>query len=206
MHGVGRALDIMIPIVGGRAHGAIGDPIANWLVRNASVIGIQYIIWNRVSWGGNRGAPKDRSYTGPNPHIDHIHAELNKDGAERRTAWFQRKAIPMNQELGFETIPFEIAPEFQGEVFEEESERGGARSSSRTEVRLPFPLHGRTTSRARQSVFANSPEEATGTKAQTKRLSAARAVGSTLRSRERTLFWPSLHPLARRTCAGCRAR
>ncbi len=37
----------------------------------------------------------------------------------------------MKQELGFETIPFEIAPEFQSEVFEEESERGGARSSPR---------------------------------------------------------------------------
>ena len=150
VHGVGRALDIMIPIVGGRAHGAIGDPIANWLVRNASVIGIQYIIWNRVSWGGNRGAPKDRSYTGPNPHIDHIHAELNKDGAERRTAWFQRKAIPMNQELGFETIPFEIAPEFQGEVFEEESERGGARSSPgpRSGFRSPYTA-GQRPGRAR---------------------------------------------------------
>lgn len=33
----------------------------------------------------------------------------------------------MNQELGFETIPFEIAPEFQSEVFEEESEKGGSR-------------------------------------------------------------------------------
>jgi putative peptidoglycan binding protein len=37
----------------------------------------------------------------------------------------------MNQKLGFETIPFDIAPEFQGEVFEEESERGGARPSPR---------------------------------------------------------------------------
>src|SRR5262245_18270816 len=30
----------------------------------------------------------------------------------------------MYQELGFETIPFEIAPEFGGELFEEEGERG----------------------------------------------------------------------------------
>jgi len=36
----------------------------------------------------------------------------------------------MNQELGFETIPFEITPEFQGEVFEEEGERGGRRPSA----------------------------------------------------------------------------
>jgi hypothetical protein len=36
----------------------------------------------------------------------------------------------MNQELSFETIPFEIAPEFQGEVFEEEGERGVRRPSA----------------------------------------------------------------------------
>jgi peptidoglycan hydrolase-like protein with peptidoglycan-binding domain len=97
VHGIGRALDIMIPTVGGRANSAVGDPIANWLILNASAIGIQYIIWNRVSWGGNRRAPKDRSYTGPSPHIDHIHAELNKDGAQRKTAWFRRSQIGVGQ-------------------------------------------------------------------------------------------------------------
>jgi hypothetical protein len=90
VHGVGRALDIMIPRVGGRANSAIGDPIANWLVRNATAIGVQYLIWNRVSWNGHIKAPKDRPYTGPNPHTDHIHAELNHDGAGRKTPWFQR--------------------------------------------------------------------------------------------------------------------
>jgi len=38
----------------------------------------------------------------------------------------------MNQKLSFETIPFEYAPEFQGELFEEESERGGSRRSPRS--------------------------------------------------------------------------
>ena len=90
VHGVGRALDVMIPRVGGRANSAIGDPIANWLVRNATAIGVQYLIWNRVSWNGHIKAPKDRPYTGPNPHTDHIHVELNHDGAGRKTPWFQR--------------------------------------------------------------------------------------------------------------------
>ncbi len=90
VHGVGRALDIMIPRVGGRANSAIGDPIANWLVRNATAIGVQYLIWNRVSWNGHIKAPKDRPYTGPNPHTDHIHVELNQDGAGRKIPWFQR--------------------------------------------------------------------------------------------------------------------
>lgn len=92
VHGVGRALDIMIPPVGGRANSAAGDPIANWLVQNAAKIGVQYIIWNRVQWSGGR-IPHVAVYTPSNPHIDHIHAELNHDGAQRRTAWFQDREI-----------------------------------------------------------------------------------------------------------------
>jgi hypothetical protein len=88
VHGVGRAIDIMIPPIGTRGNSAVGDPIANWLVRNAAVIGVQYIIWNRTQWSGSRSGRKDRPYTGPNPHIDHIHAELNRDGATRSTPWF----------------------------------------------------------------------------------------------------------------------
>jgi hypothetical protein len=67
----------------------VGDPIANWLVRNAQALGMQYLIWNRVRWSGSRSGRKDALYGGPNPHIDHIHAELNRDGARRQTAWFQ---------------------------------------------------------------------------------------------------------------------
>ena len=72
----------------------------------------------------------------------------------------------MNQELGFETIPFEIAPGFQGEVFEEESERGGRRSSPGPELPAPFPLH-RPDNVRHAGVWPDFAEEATGTKAQT---------------------------------------
>jgi peptidoglycan hydrolase-like protein with peptidoglycan-binding domain len=88
VHGTGRALDIMIPTLSGRANSAVGDPIANWLVRNASAIGVQYIIWNRMRWGGSR-TPRVARYTGPNPHIDHVHVEINNDGAARRTPWYR---------------------------------------------------------------------------------------------------------------------
>ncbi|MEF8731712.1 MAG: peptidoglycan-binding protein [Candidatus Accumulibacter meliphilus] len=87
VHGTGRALDIMIPTLGGRANSAIGDPIANWLVRNAAAIGVQYIIWNRMRWSGSR-TPRVARYSGPNPHIDHVHVEINNDGARQRTPWF----------------------------------------------------------------------------------------------------------------------
>ncbi len=88
VHGIGRALDIMIPMVNGNADSTHGDPIANWLVTNAEAIGVQYIIWNRTQWSGHRSGRKDRPYTGPSPHTDHIHVELNLDGAARRTPWF----------------------------------------------------------------------------------------------------------------------
>jgi hypothetical protein len=93
VHGVGRALDIMIPIVSGRANSAVGDPIANWLVQNAEAIGVQYIIWNRTKWSGSKIGRKHGRYGGPSPHIDHIHVELNRDGAARKTAWFQGRTI-----------------------------------------------------------------------------------------------------------------
>jgi hypothetical protein len=87
VHGTGRALDIMIPTVLGGANSSVGDPIANWLIRNAQAIGVQYIIWNRVRWAGHQ-RPHSAAYTGPHPHTDHIHVEINNDGAARRTPWF----------------------------------------------------------------------------------------------------------------------
>ena len=89
VHGVGRALDIMVRPVSGRANSAVGDPIANWLVRNAEAIGVQYIIWNHMRWSGSK-SPHVAPYTPANKHIDHIHVELNLDGARRRTPWFNR--------------------------------------------------------------------------------------------------------------------
>ena len=40
VHGTGRAIDVMIPPVRrGVANAAVGDPIAHWLIRNASDVG-----------------------------------------------------------------------------------------------------------------------------------------------------------------------
>ena len=91
MHGVGRSPSLIDPdFVGGRAHGAIRGPYRDWLVRNASVIESKYIIWNRVSWkGSNRGAPKDRWYTVPDPH-DRSHPR----GAEQGRCRAQNCVVP----------------------------------------------------------------------------------------------------------------
>lgn len=88
VHGTGRALDIFVPLTGGKADNTKGDEVANWLVRNAAAIGVQYIIWDRASWQGSLSGNKLQGYTGPHPHHDHLHVELTIDGALRRTPFF----------------------------------------------------------------------------------------------------------------------
>ncbi len=93
LHATGRAIDIMLPLDGSwndddAAANALGDPIANWLVENAEYIGVQLIIWDRVIWNGSRSGTKHRSYGGVHPHHDHLHVEVNYDGADRNTQFF----------------------------------------------------------------------------------------------------------------------
>lgn len=88
VHGTGRALDLMISTDGGAADNDLGDPIANWLVEHAELVGVQFIIWDRSDWGAYRDPPKLDDYGGPIPHVDHIHMEVSTDAAEMRTPWF----------------------------------------------------------------------------------------------------------------------
>jgi hypothetical protein len=90
VHGTGRAIDVFIPLSRGDADNTLGDEVANWLVSNAQAIGVQLVIWDRSSWNGSRSSgSKLRAYGGPHPHHDHLHVELNTDGAARRTPWFR---------------------------------------------------------------------------------------------------------------------
>jgi hypothetical protein len=86
VHGTGKALDIFIPMKGGSANSALGDPVANWLVVHSVEIGVQYIIWNRTQWRAN--GTNTARYTGPVPHIDHIHAEITEKAARLQTPFF----------------------------------------------------------------------------------------------------------------------
>ena len=90
-HGTGRALDVFIPLDKGKADNGKGDEVANWLVKNAEKIGVQLVIWDRTMWVAANSGEKAVGYTGPHPHHDHIHLELNIDGAERRTPFFDRE-------------------------------------------------------------------------------------------------------------------
>lgn len=88
VHGSGRALDIMIPLDGGDADNGVGDPIANWLIANSSTIGVQYLVWDRTQWSGSRSTDRVRPYTGPNPHIDHIHVEITLEASRQETPFY----------------------------------------------------------------------------------------------------------------------
>lgn len=78
IHGLGRALDVMID--GTTPEGlAKGNEIRNWVINNATQLGVQRVIWNERTWSADRDGW--REYTGPNPHIDHLHIEINLEAS-----------------------------------------------------------------------------------------------------------------------------
>ncbi len=80
VHGLGRAIDIMID--GTTPEGLrVGDQIRNFLYNNAERLGIQRIIWDRGIWSANQDGW--RSYSGPNPHTDHLHVEVNIEASQK---------------------------------------------------------------------------------------------------------------------------
>jgi len=95
VHGTGRAVDIMIDLVGGEADNELGDPIGNYLIEHAEEIGIQYIIWDRWKWNGSRSpGDKDGYYSGAHPHNDHLHVELSVAAANMELPWYQGDPPP----------------------------------------------------------------------------------------------------------------
>lgn len=79
VHAEGRAADIGFPVIGGVAHPQ-GHLLLQVLQINAWDLGLQYIIWNRRSY--TRTNPTGKTYTGPNPHIDHLHVEQTWEAAK----------------------------------------------------------------------------------------------------------------------------
>lgn len=90
VHATGRALDIFIPLAAGdQADNDLGDPLANWFIENAEHIGIQYVIWDRWTWGAYADpGEKDGYYSGAHPHHDHLHVELSVEAAAQGTPFF----------------------------------------------------------------------------------------------------------------------
>lgn len=81
LHSEGRACDLGNPV---------GVPwqqqLADLLVANSAELGIQGVIYDRRIWTNAYPNNGWRQYTGPDPHVDHIHAELTWDAAGSLTA------------------------------------------------------------------------------------------------------------------------
>ena len=82
VHSEGRAGDSGFRLVGGKPDPR-GQKCADWLVAKAQTFGVQTVIWDREIWSLAR--PYWRTYTGPHPHDNHVHWELNWWGAKNLT-------------------------------------------------------------------------------------------------------------------------
>ncbi len=59
---------------------AQGDALANFLVRNAEYLGIQYVLWSMYEWSASHSGPRWERYTDPtSPHRDHVHVEPSRE-------------------------------------------------------------------------------------------------------------------------------
>jgi hypothetical protein len=90
MHATGRAMDIFIDTIGSSADNTKGDRVAEFLIRNAEAIGVQFIIWDRSKWTPGQDA---MPYGGQHPHNDHLHVELTEEAGAMRTPFFRGGAV-----------------------------------------------------------------------------------------------------------------
>jgi len=90
VHGEGRAVDWMLPVVDGRGS-PTGRIVIEALGRVGDRLGVQCVIFDRTIWSGR--SPNGRRYDGVHPHYDHIHAELTRDAASRLTVSSIRSAV-----------------------------------------------------------------------------------------------------------------
>jgi hypothetical protein len=87
IHAMGRAIDVMVNDQGG----AGGTRVANFLLMNGDLLGVQLIIWNKTKC--NLSRKQCGEYTGPNPHTDHVHAEITDAAASLNAPFYQGTAL-----------------------------------------------------------------------------------------------------------------
>ncbi|MBI1748805.1 MAG: hypothetical protein HYR55_19800 [Acidobacteria bacterium] len=104
-HKEGRAWDwgVRVTVPAERRN---ADDLIGWLLQrdphgNANArlrrFGLMYMIWNRRIWASYRAGEGWRSYSGPNPHTDHVHFSFGWPGARRQTTWWhpERTGTPV---------------------------------------------------------------------------------------------------------------
>ena len=101
-HKEGRAVDWAVN-VDNPAQKAAADQFVAWLTAtgpdgkvayNARRLGVMYVIWNRQIWNNSSANAGWRTYTGAQPHTDHVHISLGWNGAYMRSSWWTGTAIP----------------------------------------------------------------------------------------------------------------
>lgn len=80
-HRNGFAIDVTLrdAVVAGEARPQRGDRIANFFVRHAARLGVQYVLWSRYEWSASGRGAAWEAYTGSNPHVDHVHVEFGPE-------------------------------------------------------------------------------------------------------------------------------
>ena len=79
LHAEGRALDIGL-LVARPDEKVLGDQLFQLLIDNADELGLSEVIWNKKIWSTTNTTP--HTYTGVNPHIDHVHVGFTRDGSQ----------------------------------------------------------------------------------------------------------------------------
>src|SRR3954471_7263152 len=95
-HKEGRAFDWMLSVNQPQER-AVAQQFITWLLQkgphgeaayNARRLGVMYVIWNRRIWSADHAKKGWLRYSGPNPHVDHIHISLSWSGAKKRTSFW----------------------------------------------------------------------------------------------------------------------
>ncbi|MFG1605026.1 FG-GAP repeat domain-containing protein, partial [Actinoplanes sp. NPDC049265] len=95
-HKEGRALDYMLDSTDAHERD-IAETVVDWMLATdqygnkhaiARRMGIMYIIWNRRIWSSARASEGWRTYSGSNPHTDHVHFSFGWPGARKETTWW----------------------------------------------------------------------------------------------------------------------
>ena len=74
-HARGLAVDFMVYSDSNK-----GDALASYVKQNAATLDVTYIIWNHHIWSVARAADGWRTYSGVNPHTDHVHVSFKDLG------------------------------------------------------------------------------------------------------------------------------
>jgi hypothetical protein len=112
VHSEGRAIDLKANAFDATEH-AVADNYTRWLIEHAEELQVQYIIWNGLSWKSGRGW---KPYDGVSEHKDHVHVELNHDGARAGHALLGGNALPTPPTRPPEATLAELAAEVAAAV------------------------------------------------------------------------------------------